>query len=163
MSSTTLMLIVKSLLPFLKEILLKDKGLRDLLAENLVATFLSGCLVFLFLLFMYTANLADKNYDEVRSLKQTLAHRDETIADLRKQLDPPAGNGTPPPPTVDEPTEKPADAQVTAPPTSTESRPQQSQPPPTNQPVKTEKKPRATQSLKSYAESRLKKFEQDGN
>ena len=158
--SSTLILIVKSLWPFLKEILLKDKGLRDLIAENVVATFLCGCLLFLFMLFVYTANLADKNFDLANGLKRDLEHRDESIASLTARLEAAdselkklrEGPKAPPTPAV---SSSPAEQKTPEPHVPKPDRP------PTS-PARPSSKPKdPSGSLKSYVESRLK-LEQDG-
>jgi len=165
--SSTLMLIVKSLWPFLKEILLKDKGFRDLIAENVVATFLSGCLLALFALFVYTANLADKNFDEVNRLTQDAGHTAKIVEDQKHTIEVQAEElkkfreRYPTPLAVEpQPVVKPTAPEPTS--HTPEPIPVKPDRPPTR-PTRPSIKPKDPQgSLKSYVEQRLNKLEQDG-
>lgn len=165
MPTSTLLLIAKSLWPFLKEIVLKDKGLRDLLVENKVASYLSGCLLFLFLLFLFTTSLADKNYDDAKRLAQdksfnleTIKKNEERIANLEAEIK--ELRSSPKPPETTPPVDKPAttdEPAVTAQPTP--SRPKKSTP----KAARTSDKQKVESNLKSYVESRYQKLGQDGN
>lgn len=86
MSGSTLILILKSLLPFAKEIFLKDKDLKEFLLENKIATALSLCLICVFLLFLYMSEVADKALDEVKQLKQSSAYQETVNSELRSRV-----------------------------------------------------------------------------
>lgn len=55
----TILLVLKSLFPFLKEIVLRDKGVKELLLSNKAATGLAACLLVMFILFYYVKVVAD--------------------------------------------------------------------------------------------------------
>lgn len=55
----TLLLVLKSLFPFLREIIFKDKGVREFLLGNKPATGLAACLLVMFLLFYYAKLVAE--------------------------------------------------------------------------------------------------------
>lgn len=85
MSGTTLLLILKSLFPLAREVILRDKDLRAFLLDNKLASVLFGCLIFLFVLFMYISGVADSALKEIDRLKLTSQHQVSTIDDLRER------------------------------------------------------------------------------
>lgn len=87
MGSSTVFLILKSLLPFLKEILLKDRLLRELLAENKIASILAGCVLFLFLLVAHATSTADNANRENDRLKMSNEHLVLSNKELKERVD----------------------------------------------------------------------------
>lgn len=87
MGSSTVFLILKSLLPFLKEILLKDRLLRELLAENKIASILAGCVLFLFLLVAHATSTADNANRENDRLKMSNEHLLESNKELKVRVE----------------------------------------------------------------------------
>jgi hypothetical protein len=67
----TILLVLKSLFPFLREIVLRDKGVKELLLSNKAATGLAACLVVMFILFYYVKVVADLTH--ARNIKLTEA------------------------------------------------------------------------------------------
>lgn len=65
----TILLVLKSLFPFLREIVLRDKGVKELLLSNKAATGLAACLVVMFVLFYYVKVVADLTHG--RNIKLT--------------------------------------------------------------------------------------------
>lgn len=65
----TLILILKSVLPFLKEMLLKDKTLKAILFGNLLATALVVSLIFVFIMILYVSNAASRHIETIAILK----------------------------------------------------------------------------------------------
>lgn len=59
MSFSTLFLIIKAIFPFIKDHLIGDKGVRDLLAMNKPATVLSVCLLVMLALVVYSSHVAN--------------------------------------------------------------------------------------------------------
>lgn len=86
MGSSTILLILRSLLPFLKEVVFKDKVLKDILLENKLATALTGCVLFMFLLLMYSTDVADNAVGEASSLKQTNGFLTTQVTDLQQRV-----------------------------------------------------------------------------
>lgn len=76
----TILLVLKSLFPFLREIVLRDKGVKELLLSNKAATGLAACLVVMFVLFYYVKVVADLTH--ARNIKLT-----EDAAVLQKTYD----------------------------------------------------------------------------
>ena len=87
MGSSTVILILKSLLPLLKEFVLKDKLLRELLLENKIATILSGCVLFLFILFMHVSSIATESAHANAELKQENAYLKKDNEDLKVRVE----------------------------------------------------------------------------
>lgn len=87
MGSSTVLLILKSLLPFLKEILLKDRLLRELLTENKLASILAGCVLFLFLLVVHATDTASATDRENDKLKMANEHLLGTNKELKERVD----------------------------------------------------------------------------
>ena len=149
MGSSTVILILKSLLPLLKEFVLKDKLLRELLLENKIATILSGCVLFLFILFMHVSEIATNSAHANAELKQENAYLSKGNDELRVRVErleeelrnlrnPPAKEG---------PTEHHAEEASADPP-----------PQPAKPVVKRKPKPKAP-SLRSKIENRFKSFQ----
>lgn len=145
MGSSTVILILKSLLPLLKEFILKDKLLRETLLENKIATMLAGCVLFLFILVMHVSGLvtdAALTNGELKhenaylklgndDLKARVGKMEEELRDLRR---PPVTQPEPPP--------------------------EETPPEPNPQPVKTKSKPKPKQqSLRETIQLRFKSFE----
>jgi len=65
----TILLVLKSLIPFLREIVLRDKGVKELLLSNKAASGLAVCLLVMFILFYYVKVVADLTH--VRNTKLT--------------------------------------------------------------------------------------------
>lgn len=87
MSGSTLLLIVKSILPLAREIILKDKNLKAFVFSNKVGSILFGCLVFLFVAFVYVAEIADNNSRELEKLKFTNGYEAAKVIELVAQID----------------------------------------------------------------------------
>lgn len=85
MSGTTLLLILKSLFPLAREIILKDKDLRAFLLDNKLASILSGCLIFLFVLFLYISEVADSALKDLDRLKFVYEHQSRTVEELKER------------------------------------------------------------------------------
>jgi len=144
--SSTVLLVLKSLLPFLKEILLKDRLLRELLLENKVATILAGCVFFLFILVAHVSEIATESARANDGLKLTNSHLLESNQDLKDRvakleeelrelrLGPPSPEG-------------PSEHHLPQPPE------------PVVQPKTAPKKKKQPQSLRSQIELRFKTFE----
>lgn len=106
MSLSTLVLILRSLWPFVKEIVLRDKGLREFLLTNLTASMLAGCLVFVFLALYYISLIADtavQRADELDRQNQLLQQQLGDRVCLPQTLEPvlpqrPTDRQTPPVP-----------------------------------------------------------------
>lgn len=79
MSGSTIFLILKSLLPFLKEVFLEDKGLKDVLLANKPAALLACCLLFVFVLLVNVSAMASSAGDRIEELKKELENRQVTI------------------------------------------------------------------------------------
>ena len=142
MGSSTVFLILKSLLPFLKEILLKDRLLRELLAENKIASILAGCVLFLFLLVAHATSTADNANRENDRLKMSNEHLLESNKDLKarvEKLEAEVQKMRDRPP---EPNEGPSEHHI-----------------PTNTPTPKPKKKVKIQSLRTQIELRFKTFE----
>lgn len=113
----TILLILKSLFPFLKEIVLKDKGVRELLLSNKAATGLAACLLVMFVLFYYVKVVADLTHakntkltTEIVELKKTNSDQTLLISVLEGRLK--ARPATPAPTTPHpSPPERPTAAQ----------------------------------------------------
>lgn len=86
MGGSTLLLILKSLLPLAKEIILKDKDLHAFLLDNKLASILSGCLIFLFVLFLYVSEVADKNSKELERLKISSSYEVKVNEELKARI-----------------------------------------------------------------------------
>jgi cell division protein FtsN len=89
----TILLVLKSLFPFLKEIVLRDKGVRELLLSNKAATGLAACLLVMFVLFYYVKVVADLTHvrntkltTELVELKKTNSDQLELIGVLEGRL-----------------------------------------------------------------------------
>jgi hypothetical protein len=89
----TILLILKSLFPFLKEIVLKDKGVKELLRSNKAATGLAVCLLVMFVLFYYVKVVADLTHarntkltTEMVELKKTNGDQKLLISELEGRL-----------------------------------------------------------------------------
>jgi hypothetical protein len=78
---------VKSLIPLAREIIFKDKDLKAFLLANKVGSILFGCLVFLFLAFLYVAELADNSSREIEKLKFSGGYDSANIIDLKGQIE----------------------------------------------------------------------------
>lgn len=76
----TILLILKSLFPFLREVVFRDKGLRELLLSNKAATGLACCLLVMFFLFYYVKVVAELTH------ARNLVLITEATA-LRKEID----------------------------------------------------------------------------
>lgn len=87
MSGSTLLLILKSLFPFAKELILKDKDLSTFLLTNKLASIMLGCLIFLFVIFVYVSEVADGALKEVEKQKFTSGYQAANIIDLKAQLE----------------------------------------------------------------------------
>lgn len=147
MGPSTVLLILKSLLPFLKEILLKDRLLRELLLENKVATILAGCVFFLFILVAHVSDIATASAQDNATLKTTNSHLLESNKDLKDRvarLEEELRNLRGSPPSLEGPSEHHV--------------PEPTEPVEKPQPVKKKKKP-PQQSLRSQIELRFKTFE----
>lgn len=111
----TILLILKSLFPFLREVVFRDKGLRELLLSNKAATGLACCLLVMFLLFYYVKVVAELTHNrnlmltaEVTALKKEIDDKKLLIDELSVPLKNrplntrPTANHTPrdPPPVV---------------------------------------------------------------
>lgn len=163
MSTSTLVLILKSLYPFLREILLKDKGLQDLLLGNKLATILSACLLFVFIVCLYMNEVANNAFAQVKSLTQanaslieTNAEKSTRITDLEdKNWQLQWGKGSKPPAAA-----PPADGTVVATPQDAVL----TTPPPAASGAK-DRRPakRPQRSLKSFASDQMKQLENGGN
>lgn len=88
----TAFLVLKSLFPFIREIVLKDKTLRSILFGNLLATFLIGALIFMFCLLMYISSVASTALESIRgfereteTLTERLEEKDEQVMELSKE------------------------------------------------------------------------------
>lgn len=71
MSTGTLVLIIKTLLPFLKDILFKDKGLAEFVLSNKTISALAFCLLFVFGLVYYMSYIAEGAITRIRYLEKT--------------------------------------------------------------------------------------------
>jgi len=148
-SGTTLLLILKSLFPLAREIILKDKDLRAFLLDNKLASILSGCLIFLFVLFLYISEVADSALKDLDRLKFVYEHQSRTVEELKernaalekdKQSLLEALNNREPP----------------------QSPTNHHQPPDAKPPRRTRSKLPDDVSIKFYIEQRLRSLEQDG-
>lgn len=86
MGSSTVILILKSLLPFMKEILFKDRLLRELFLENKIATILAGCVLFLFVLVAHVSEVASAAAHENARLAQANEYLTSTNTELRDRI-----------------------------------------------------------------------------
>lgn len=150
MSGTTLLLILKSLFPLAREIILKDKDLRAFLLDNKLASILSGCLIFLFVLFLYISEVADTALKELDRLKFVYEHQVRTVEELKER------NAA-----------LEMDKQSLLKALNTREPPQsptnhQHQPPDAKPPRRTRSKLPDDVSIKFYIEQRLRSLEQDG-
>lgn len=140
----TILLVLKSLFPFLREVVFRDKGVKEFLLSNKTATGLAACLLVMFLLFYYVKVVAEmthaKNVElqgQVTELQGTIDEQKLWIGTLegrlkdKKPRTQPTPPPTPAPPTPTIPERQPATA-----------------PPKSKHPPK--------QSLKDYAIGRLK-------
>ena len=82
----TWLLILKSLFPFLQELILKDKTFRELFTRNKLATFLLACLVLVFFLFLKVSDIADKAVSDNALAKQQSGYDSTLIADLKQRI-----------------------------------------------------------------------------
>lgn len=113
----TILLVLKSLFPFLREIVLKDKGVKELLLSNKAATGLAACLLMMFFLFYYVKVVADLTHarnikltEDAAVLEKTNADQQLLITTLEGRLKGrPASSApsTPDPPPPDHPTAMP--------------------------------------------------------
>lgn len=87
MGSSTLFLILKSLFPFIREIILKDKVVKDIFLENKLATMLFGCVTFLFLLFLYVNGAADSAQNDLRDKTQENQQLAQQVTELKSKVD----------------------------------------------------------------------------
>jgi hypothetical protein len=69
-----------------REIILKDKDLRAFLLDNKLASILSGCLIFLFVLFLYISEVADSALKERDRLKFVYEHQTRTVEELKERI-----------------------------------------------------------------------------
>lgn len=93
LTGTTAYLIFRSAFPFIKEVLLEDKGLKELLLGNKPALLLALCLLFVFVLLADTTGqvgeLVDKNKKLTSDngvLVQTVAEQKTRITTLEESL-----------------------------------------------------------------------------
>lgn len=108
----TILLVLKSLFPFLREIVLRDKGVRELLLSNKAATGLAAFLLVMFVLFYYVKVVADltharntKLMTEIVELKKTDSDQKLLIGVLEARLKArPAAPTTPSPSPPERPT-----------------------------------------------------------
>lgn len=111
----TILLVLKSLFPFLKEIVLRDKGVKELLLSNKAATGLAVCLLVMFILFYYVKVVADLTHARNTKLTTEMVEINKTVSDqqllitvLQDRLKArPSIPTTPSPPTPDHPTAAP--------------------------------------------------------
>lgn len=160
----TILLILKSIFPFLREWFLKEKALQEIVAQNKLACFLLCCILVMFVVFIRVSDSANKVFDDLNTANQQLGFNTTIIADLRgrvvtlegekKQLmDHALGKG-------------PAPTDVTPPPSEAVPQTLQLQPDPQKTPKKEapKSKPPATRarrdteekSLREYVEEQLK-------
>ncbi|MNP96506.1 hypothetical protein D3C85_90910 [compost metagenome] len=86
MALSTLLLLLKSLFPFLKEILLRDKTLKAFVGDNKTATFLLSILVLVFILFLAVVDvLSDKN-KELEKMKESGVFTTPHLEDANKRI-----------------------------------------------------------------------------
>jgi hypothetical protein len=109
----TILLVLKSLFPFLREIVLRDKGVKELLLSNKAATGLAACLVVMFILFYYVKVVADLTHARNVKLTEEAVVLQKTNDDQKLLIDvlqsrlkarPPAKPTPAPPPQPDRPT-----------------------------------------------------------
>lgn len=137
---TTVLLVLKSLFPFMREVVLRDKGAKEFLLSNKTATGLAACLLVMFVLFYYVKVVADLTHERHVALLGRFTEQEQLVKDqnlLIETLQDRLKNRPEPAPTPKQP-------DPTTPPIE---RPQAYTPPKSKHPK---------QSLKDYAIGRLK-------
>lgn len=86
MGSSTVLLVLKSLLPFIREILLKDKLLKELFLTNKLATAMTGCVAVLFVLFLHMSSRVDEGIHTNALLTQKSEFQEQTIKSLEARV-----------------------------------------------------------------------------
>lgn len=89
----TILLVLKSLFPFLREVVFRDKGVKEFLLSNKTATGLAACLLMMFFLFYYVKVVAEithaKNVElqgQVTELQGTVEEQRLWIGTLEQRL-----------------------------------------------------------------------------
>lgn len=86
MALSTLLLLLKSLFPFLKEILLRDKTLKAFVGDNKTATFLLSILVLVFILFLAVVDVLSVKNKELEKMKESGAFTTPHLEDANKRI-----------------------------------------------------------------------------
>lgn len=81
----TILLILKSIFPFLREWFLKEKALQEIVAQNKLACFLLCCILVMFVVFIRVSDSANKVFDDLNTANQQLGFNTTIIADLRER------------------------------------------------------------------------------
>lgn len=82
----TILLILKSIFPFLREWFLKEKALQEIVAQNKLACFLLCCILVMFAVFIRVSDSADKVFDDLNTTNQQLGFNSTLIDDLRNRV-----------------------------------------------------------------------------
>lgn len=82
----TILLILKSIFPFLREWFLKEKALQEIVAQNKLACFLLCCILVMFVVFIRVSDSANKVFDDLNTTNQQLGFNTTVIADLRERV-----------------------------------------------------------------------------
>lgn len=96
MSATTIILLLKTLLPFLKELLLREKCFREFISANQTAVMMAFCLLFVLGIVQYLANYATQADIELEKARMANEQLNSRIAEFTKNL--PSSAGAPPSP-----------------------------------------------------------------
>lgn len=86
MALSTLLLLLKSLFPFLKEILLRDKTLKAFVGDNKTATFLLSILVLVFILFLAVVDILSDKINELEKVKESGVFTTPQLEDANKRI-----------------------------------------------------------------------------
>ena len=169
MALSTLLLLLKSLFPFLEEMLLRDKTLKAFVYDNKTATFLSTILVIVFIIFLYVVSELGAATAEIQKMKDSGSYTTPSLEDANKRIKELEDQLKEKKPPVPEPTPATAEATSATPPppvipmAATPATPAEHHSQPTPAASKGKKGKTLGENLRDFATSRLKSLDDNGN
>jgi type IV secretory pathway VirB10-like protein len=155
---STLLLLLKSVWPFLEEVLLKDKTFKAFVSDNKTATFLSTILLIVFIIYLYTVGMLSEKTEEIQKMKDTGIYTSPSLEDANKRIKELEDQLKEKKPPIPEPTPTTADVPPPTTPTPTE---HHTQPNPVAS--KGKKGKSLGDNLRDFTLSRLKSLDDNGN